>query len=82
MSDTVVRSAAYLPFAGVRVSTDTPITARFLGQWFQSESGLHLNWMRDYDPTTGRYLQADPLGLIDEGPDQIGYELKLPSKWR
>ena len=21
--------------------------------------------MRDYDPTTGRYIQADPLGLVD-----------------
>ncbi|WP_421701003.1 RHS repeat-associated core domain-containing protein [Aliiroseovarius sp.] len=38
---------------------------RAAGQWFQSESGLHQNWMRDYDPTTGRYLQADPLGLVD-----------------
>ena len=36
-----------------------------MGQWFQTENGLHQNWMRDYDPTTGRYLQADPLGLID-----------------
>ena len=52
---------------------------RFPGQWFQAgepeqkslrwsdfpANGLHRNGMRDYDPTTGRYLQADPLGLID-----------------
>jgi RHS repeat-associated protein len=53
------------PFGGVRVSTGTPPTARFPGQWFQSETGLHQNWMRDYDPTTGRYMQADPLGLVE-----------------
>jgi hypothetical protein len=28
--------------------------------------------MRDYDPTTGRYLQADPLGLVD-GASVYGY---------
>ncbi|WP_343035193.1 RHS repeat-associated core domain-containing protein [Parasulfitobacter algicola] len=38
---------------------------RFPDQWFQSEAGLHQNWMRDYDPTTGWYIQADPLGLLD-----------------
>ncbi|MEO1533670.1 MAG: RHS repeat-associated core domain-containing protein, partial [Pseudomonadota bacterium] len=38
---------------------------RFPGQWFQTETGLHQNWHRDYDPRTGRYLQADPLGLVD-----------------
>ncbi len=43
------------------------VRTRFPGQWFQAESGLHQNWMRDYDPTTGRYLQADPLGLVDGG---------------
>ena len=65
-------TASYLPFGGVRTTTGTPITARFPGQWFQSESGLHQNWMRDYDPTTGRYLQADPLGLVD-GASVYGY---------
>jgi RHS repeat-associated protein len=60
-----VWTASYLPFGGVRTTTGVPISARFPGQWFQSESGLYQNWMRDYDPTTGRYLQADPLGLID-----------------
>ena len=63
---TKVWTASYLPFGGVRTTTGTPINARFPGQWFQTESGLHQNWMRDYDPTTGRYLQADPLGRVDE----------------
>ncbi|MBL1437790.1 MAG: hypothetical protein COB08_016495 [Rhodobacteraceae bacterium] len=42
-----------------------PINLRSPGQWFQSESGLHQNWMRDYDPTTGRHLRPDRLGLSD-----------------
>jgi RHS repeat-associated protein len=56
-------TATYTPFGGVHTSTGALPSARFPGQWFQSEFGLHQNWMRDYDPTTGRYLQADPLGL-------------------
>ncbi len=49
------------------------------GQWFQSESGLHQNWMRDYDPTTGRYIQADPLGLVD-GASVYGYVTNNPMR--
>jgi RHS repeat-associated protein len=74
---TKVWTASYLPFGGVRTTTGTPITARFPGQWFQSESGLHQNWMRDYDPTTGRYLQADPLGLV-AGASVYGYANQSP----
>ncbi len=74
-----VWEASYLPFGGVHVSTGA-ITLRFPGQWFQSESGLHQNWMRDYDPTTGRYLQADPLGLVD-GASVYGYALGNPGRW-
>jgi RHS repeat-associated protein len=66
-----------LAFGGVRTTTGNPISARFPGQWFQAESGLHQNWMRDYDPTTGRYLQADPLGLVD-GASVYGYALQSP----
>jgi RHS repeat-associated protein len=61
---TQVWTASYMPFGGVRTTTGTPINARFPGQWFQSESGLHQNWMRDYDPTTGRYLVADRLAIL------------------
>jgi RHS repeat-associated protein len=74
-----VWSATYNPFGGVTTSTGTVPTARFPGQWFQSESGLHQNWMRDYDPTTGRYLQADPLGLVD-GASVYGYVGQNPGR--
>ena len=77
---TKVWTATYLPFGGVRTSTGTPIALRFPGQWFQSENGLHQNWMRDYDPTLGRYLQADPLGLVDEA-SVYGYARQNPGRW-
>jgi RHS repeat-associated protein len=36
---------------------------RFAGQYYDTETGLHQNYFRDYDPETGRYLQADPIGM-------------------
>jgi RHS repeat-associated protein len=72
-----VWTATYTPFGGVHTSTGALPPNRFPGQWFQSESGLHQNWMRDYDPTTGRYLQADPLGLVD-GASVYGYVKQSP----
>jgi len=75
-----VWGATYLPFGGVHTSSGSPIALRFPGQWFQSESGLHQNWMRDYDPTTGRYIQADPLGLVD-GASVYGYARQNPGRY-
>ncbi|MEV6769833.1 putative T7SS-secreted protein [Nocardia sp. NPDC051030] len=42
-------------------SADTPL--RFPGQFHDPESGLHYNLNRIYDPSTGRFLTQDPLGL-------------------
>ena len=36
--------------------------------------------MRDYDPTTGRYLEPDPLGLVD-GASVYGYARQNPGRW-
>ena len=80
----VVWAASYLPFGGIDlVWVDTGVLTqnlRFPGQWFQAETGLHQNWMRDYGPTTGRYLQADPLGLVD-GPSVYGYAKQSPVRY-
>lgn len=50
--------------------TDCPL--RFPGQYFDAESGLHYNLHRYYDPETGTYVCADPLG-IDPKPNDRTY---------
>jgi RHS repeat-associated protein len=48
------------------------LNLRLPGQYFDSETGLHDNFNRSYNPNTGRYLQPDPLGYPD-GPDAYLY---------
>jgi RHS repeat-associated protein len=65
-----------------------PLCAGFPGQQL-TLADLYYNQYRDYDPTTGRYIQADPIGLAgDENPysyagsnpvgmmDPLGLELR------
>jgi RHS repeat-associated protein len=53
---------------------------RFPGQYLDSETGLHYNYFRDYDPTVGRYTQSDPLGLIG-GLNTFGYAYGDPQSF-
>ena len=50
------------------------------GQYFDQETGLHQNYFRDYDPRTGRYIQADPIGLRG-GLNIFSYVLNNPFKF-
>jgi RHS repeat-associated protein len=50
---------------------------RYPGQYFDQESGLHYNYHRSYSATTGRYTQADPIGL-DGGWNRFGYAEQNP----
>ncbi len=68
-----VWTAVWAPWGAPHAITGTAtLDARFPGQWYQMEAGLHYNWHRHYDPTLGRYTQTDPLGFVD-GPSVYGY---------
>jgi RHS repeat-associated protein len=60
----VMWSADYKPFgeATITVSTITN-NLRFPGQYFDAETGLNYNYMRDYNPAIGRYIEKDPIGF-------------------
>jgi RHS repeat-associated protein len=51
------------PFMLGQLPALPPMNLRFPGQYFDSETGLHHNGLRDYDPTLGRYIESDPIGL-------------------
>lgn len=51
---------------------------RFLGQYYDLESGLHYNTMRFYDPGIGRYLGPDPSGFGGGATNLYDYARQNP----
>jgi RHS repeat-associated protein len=43
---------------------DNAFTLRFVGQWYDEESGLNYNLHRYYDPSLGKFTSQDPMGLL------------------
>ncbi|OPX99190.1 MAG: putative deoxyribonuclease RhsC [Syntrophorhabdus sp. PtaB.Bin006] len=72
-SGAVVWKAVYGAFGNVNITVATvENNLRFPGQYYDTETGLHYNWNRYYDPKTGRYITADPIGL-EGGVNLFGY---------
>ncbi|MBT3056560.1 MAG: RHS repeat protein [Candidatus Thiodiazotropha sp. (ex Codakia orbicularis)] len=77
----LVWDAERKPFGERSVTTaQIEIPLGFPGQYFDEESGNYYNYFRDYDPTTGRYLQSDPIGL-DGGINTYTYAINNPLYW-
>lgn len=64
-SGAVVWDRVATPF-GQEVSVTGSLTQplRFPGQRHDQETSLAGNWRRTYDPSLGRYIQSDPIGLM------------------
>jgi RHS repeat-associated protein len=53
---------------------------RMPGQRWDSATGMSYNYFRDYDPSTGRYVQSDPIGLYG-GISTYGYVVGNPLRY-
>lgn len=54
-----------------------PTFLRFPGQYYDTETGLYYNVNRSYDPSIGRYIESDPMGL-GGGINTYGYAMANP----
>ena len=82
-----VWAAVYAPFGAAKVNDDldadgthVTLNIRFPGQYYDAESGLHYNYHRYYDPDSGRYITADPIGLAG-GINMYGYVEGMPLRY-
>ena len=63
-SDAVVWDGVFTPFGQpYSITGSLSQNIRFPAQYADAETGRFYNWHRDYDPTLGRYIQSDPMGL-------------------
>ncbi|KAB7627951.1 RHS repeat-associated core domain-containing protein [Alkalilimnicola sp. S0819] len=70
--------AAFGQAAPTTTAVENPL--RFPGQYVDPETGLHYNWHRYYDPSTGRYITSDPIGL-EGGLNTFTYVFGNPLRW-
>jgi RHS repeat-associated protein len=79
--DAYGQAAVQLPAAlpsGVQLAAANPL--RQPGQYFDTETGLHYNDRRYYDPQLGRYLTRDPIGY-EGGINLYTYAGASPSRF-
>jgi len=72
-TNAIVWEARYKAFGERNIVTEAIANnLGFPGQYYDAESGLHYNYFRYYDPSTGRYITSDPIGL-EGGVNVYGY---------
>jgi len=83
----VVWQMDHRPFGEAEVDQDPDgdgkqviLNLRFRGQYYDSETGLHYNYFRDYHPGIGRYVEPDPIGL-NTGINLYMYVYNSPVNW-
>jgi len=61
----IVWAVSFNAYGNLAVAYESQIenNLRFQGQYFDSETGLHYNRFRYYDPSCGRFINQDPIGL-------------------
>jgi len=74
----VVQSYVYDSFGNIVLQNGSLINPyTYTGREFDEESGLYYYRHRYYDPVNGRFIQEDPLGLLD-GPNIYTYVTNNP----
>jgi RHS repeat-associated protein len=83
----VIWRAEYDPFGKATVDEDPDndgngitLNVRFPGQYYDQETRLHYNYFRYYDPSTGRYISSDPMGVYG-GLNTYEYVENNPLYW-
>ncbi len=77
----IVWQANYDSFGKATIITENITNnIRFPGQYFDQETELHYNYFRYYDPSTGRYITSDPIGL-NGGLNTYAYVGGNPLRW-
>ena len=66
--------------AAIAIASPRRIKASHRRRRKVASSRQHYNYFRDYDPSTGRYSQSDPIGLLG-GLSTYGYVLGNPLRW-
>jgi RHS repeat-associated protein len=71
----VVWSATYRAYGAATVQGKERCTnhIRFPGQYYDTETGLHYNIHRYYDPALGRYISEDPIGFLSSTLNLYSY---------
>ena len=65
--------------SSIKVSSEDLQPIRFQGQSFDTETGLHYNRFRYFDPDLGMFISRDPIGLMG-GPNVFQYAPN-PTGW-